>query len=185
MKPTLKNYCIYIFILTGLVSKVGLSQNLFDDETYRIIRVELDSPKYTWIKGVMEQPYIEFKLHPPPPENYHGFDSTMINYLIVKAELDHSETGNLQNQIDKSKSMKWDSSLLKKRIIKEEDLDSLIKLNELNFGFVKISSPLYSSNGKTMILVFEFVNKNGKGYLATIYKKQKNSWIEVRRIKEE
>lgn len=185
MKPKIKKYCIYIFILTGLVSKVGLSQKPFDDETYRIIRVELDSHKYTWINGVMEHPYTEFKLHPPPPANYHGFDSTMINYLIVKAELDHSEVGNLQNQIDKSKSMKWDSSLLKRRIIKEEDLDSIKKLNELNFGFVKISSPLYSSNGKTMILVFEFANKIGKGYLAIIYKKQNNSWIEVRRIKEE
>lgn len=106
MKPTLKKYCIYFFILTGLVSKAGLSQNLFDDETYRIIREELDSPKYSWIKGVMEQPYTEFKLHPPPPANYHGFDSTMINYLIVKAKLNHSEVENLQNQIDKSKSMK-------------------------------------------------------------------------------
>lgn len=177
---------IFYFLFPAILAlaNAAISQKNIDSAVYRLINEELNSSKYMRVYGVVDRLYTDFSLTPPPPHGYKGFDSTMVNLLVERSHLDHNEREHFINQINQSKTIKWDPALLQKRVIKSEILDSLVKGNNSSIEFVKISSPIYSFNEKTMVLVFEFYHGNKKGYLALIYQKNDNSWIKMTSINE-
>lgn len=180
------NHILSFFLLTGLVlfPILSLAQYYNNKEIYEVIQQELRSIKYNWVKGVIEEPYNEFTLYPPPPPGYKGFDSTMVNYLIVHANLRHSEVEHFNKQIADSKTLRWDSNLLKIKTIKASTVDSLLNYPYSKIPYVRISIPLFSVNKMKMILIFDFPNRSEKHYRVLIYRRENKSWLLERSIVE-
>lgn len=169
-------YLIFI-ALVATNSYAGGKEVYQNEEVYKIVNTVLNSPQFHQFSNIVMEPYTEFKLVPPPPPGYNGYDSTMINWLIERAGLRHDELENMQNQISASSNYIWDYSKLEKTLIEIRDLDSLIKVPSAEVNAIRISLPLFSTNNDTMILVFQSYIKQEKALYAEIYKRKGKSWV--------